>query len=150
ATAKPLRETAQVTVPGDEAVAMPDLEHVAVTVAPSLSGDDAVPNGPYRRTEVGRIVGAFVLAPASEHRMLASTEYTADTPKLERRTQKRRAHRLARLIEVLAAHRPAREMNRVDDRARELERGRDNLSDPHRAAGRDGTLGDHPELVSLL
>src|SRR4051812_6920970 len=126
----------------DKAVAMTDLQYVAVAVAPPRSHDDAVANRPHRRAIVGRIVGALVHPDAAEDRMLAATEHARDAPEFERCAQERRTHRLPRLIEEPAAYRRAVEVHGADRIARQLERRRNHAADLHRTRRGHRTLGD--------
>src|SRR6185437_14990517 len=142
--------TAQMAVPRHEAVAMANLEKVAVAVAPRSARHDAIADGAHGRPHGRRVVHSLVLAHAAEDRMLAHDEHARDASKLERRTQERGAHRLAVLIEIVTARRLAREPHGVDQRAGELERRRDHLADAHDTGRRDHPLGNHLEFVADL
>ena len=82
--------------------------------------------------------------------MLAHAEDARDASELERRAQERGAHRLAVLVEVVAAHRFAGESHGADHAPRQPERGRDDASDPHRARRRHRPLRHDLELVADL
>src|SRR5512143_924342 len=134
----------------DVAVAVPNLEEVAVAGAPARAGNDAVSDRAHGRARRGRIVGSFVHPPAAEDWVLASAEHARYAAELERRAEKCGAHRLAGLVEVLTAHGLAGEPHRVDEAPRQLERRGDHLPHPYGARRRDGTLGDDLEFVARL
>src|ERR1051325_7723195 len=85
-------EAAQVSVSGDVAVPMPNLEQVSVSTSPSGASDDAIADRPHRRSSRRRVVGSFVIAPAAENGMFARAEHARYPAELERRAKKRGAH----------------------------------------------------------
>src|SRR5689334_2524732 len=93
--ANALRKTAEMSVTTDEAVAVANVDDVAVA---SLSpGEDHYPvaHRSHWSSHRRRIVGAFVLAPDAEHRMPAAAEDARDSAERDRSTQERRAERFA-------------------------------------------------------
>src|SRR5690242_13947551 len=82
--------------------------------------------------------------------MIATAEGARDASKLERGAKERGAQRLAVRVEEIPADAMARVANRLQLRARERERRRENLPDAHRAAGGRGPLRHHSERVALL
>src|ERR1051326_3524030 len=129
---------------------MPNLEQVAVTIAPAGAKDDTVADGANRSTRCGGVVGALMLFPDAEDRMEASAKGAGDSPELERSTQEGSAERLAIGIEKIAADGVTRVPDGLQLGTGEGERGGENLSDAHRAARRGIALGHDTERVAGL
>src|SRR5439155_21178171 len=76
--------------------------------------------------------------------------YNRDAPELQRRAQKRGAHRLTVLIEIVAAYRGAGEPDGVRDHARESERGGEDLAYAYGARRTQRSLGGDFEFIAHL
>src|SRR6185312_3502562 len=69
------RESAHVSVAAHHAVAVTDVDHVPIATDPCCRYHDAVTDRVHRGSHRGRVVGAGVIAPRSEDRMLAQSEH---------------------------------------------------------------------------
>src|SRR5207245_10163807 len=78
-------ESAQVSVPRGNAVAMADLDQVAVAAGHPGPEHDTVARSHDRRPRCGSVVGSFVMAPGSQDRVVAGTaEARRDPAELDR------------------------------------------------------------------
>src|SRR6266498_2958132 len=73
-----LRESAKMAISGDEPVAMPDVDRVAVATLATGKDHDSVADGSNWSSHRRRVARALMLAPDSENRVPASTENTGD------------------------------------------------------------------------
>src|SRR5213075_2525426 len=78
-------EPTQVSVARNEAVAMPNLEHVAVSISPAGAHNRAVANRADRRSRRRRVIRSLVLLPDAENWMEATAKRAGDPSKFERR-----------------------------------------------------------------
>src|SRR5687768_6197463 len=144
-----LREAAEVAVTRDEAVAMANLQHVAVSAFATGEEHDPIPDRAHGRARRRGVVDALVATHRAENRVTTHAEAARDSAECHRRAEKRGAQRTTRLVEVVAADTRARITNRLHRLAREHEARGENLAHSHRSTGADGPLEEHAELIPL-
>ena len=147
------REIAHMTVAADHAVAVPDVDHVAVSTFPASEDHHSVTDGTHRSPFGRRVIGTGVIAPLAEDRMLARAEHAADSTKRQRSAEKRRAKGHATRVVKLPGARARRikvnRLQRVVSVGKREPRAED-LVDYDRAVGLLKSLNQEVELVALM
>src|SRR6476469_4979776 len=88
------RETAKMSVPAHESVAMTDVDDVSITALSTGENHNPVADRSHRSSHRRCIVGAFVLAPCAEHWMSAPAEDAGDATERDGRAEECSTERL--------------------------------------------------------
>src|SRR3989449_321972 len=143
-----LRKLREMPVAGADAVGVPNLDQVAIAAIAAGDHDDAIGGGAHRRPIRRRVVGPLVRSPLFENRMEAPAEATRDMAEAQRRAQERAAQGAATIVVEPALTGGAIEGEGEAGRARHVDTGGENATEPLLAFGRLQALDQDFDAVA--
>src|SRR5438876_5732529 len=131
-----LRKPREMAVAGPDAVGVPNFDQVAVAAIAAGDEDDAIGGGAHRRPIRRRVIGPLVRSPLFENRMEAPAEAARDMAEAQRRAQEGAAQGAATIVVEPASTGGAIEGEGETGRARHVDTGGENATEPLLALGR--------------